>query len=108
MHSPCQVHPLIAQIWRTRLPAYLVMAVNTGYLPGRVNFSARAGKETNVLAFLRDHAPPDAGDAYGHGHDQASGGSLSYVAWNTFARGLGFGPEMQVDVPHTGQTPRER
>jgi single-stranded-DNA-specific exonuclease len=41
--SPCQVHPLIAQIWRTRLPKFIVICANSGYLPGRVNFSARAG-----------------------------------------------------------------
>ena len=106
MHSACQVHPLIAQIWRTRLPAHIVMAVNTGYLPGRVNFSARAGRETNVLAFLRDHAPADAGDAYGHGHDQASGGSLPYASWNAFARELGFGLDMLVDLTGTSATPQ--
>ncbi|HSH78391.1 MAG TPA: hypothetical protein VLA19_07645 [Herpetosiphonaceae bacterium] len=100
IHSACQVHPLIAQIWRTWLATYIVMAVNSGYLPGRVNFSVRAGKGTNVLEFLREHAPAEAGDAYGHGHDQASGGSLPYAQWNELAQGLGFGPDMLVDVPH--------
>ncbi len=98
IHTPCQIHPLIAQIWRTRLPEYIVMAVNTGYLPGRVNFSARAGKGTNVLEFLREHAPGVPGDSYGHGHDQASGGSLAFETWNEFARGLGFGPELLVGL----------
>jgi single-stranded-DNA-specific exonuclease len=98
IHSPCQVHPLIARIWRTRLPAYIVMAVNTGYLPGYVNFSARSKGTVNLLDFLREHAPADAGDAYGFGHDQASGGSLRPATWNAFARSLGFGPEMLVDV----------
>jgi len=40
LDTPCQVHPLIAQIWRTRLPQYIVISANEGYLPGRVNFSA--------------------------------------------------------------------
>jgi single-stranded-DNA-specific exonuclease len=53
IHTPCQVHPLIAQIWRTRLPNYIVLAANTGYLPGRVNFSARAAGSINLLDFLR-------------------------------------------------------
>jgi single-stranded-DNA-specific exonuclease len=74
-----------------------VMAVNTGYLPDRVNFSVRAADGANVLEFLRDHAPADAGDAYGHGHDQASGGSLTFAAWNEFAAGLGFGLEMLAE-----------
>jgi single-stranded-DNA-specific exonuclease len=96
IHTPCQIHPLTAQIWRTRLPNYIVMGVNTGYLPGYVNFSARAPRNINLLDFLRDNAPANAGDAYGHGHDQASGGALSYAAWNEFSERLGFGPELQV------------
>lgn len=96
IHTPCQIHPLTAQIWRTRLPTYIVMGVNTGYLPGYVNFSARAPRSINLLDFLRANAPADAGDAYGHGHDQASGGSLTYAAWNEFVERLGFGPELHV------------
>jgi single-stranded-DNA-specific exonuclease len=94
--TPCQIHPLIAQIWRTRLPKYLVMSANRGYLPGRVNFSARAGVEHNVLQFLRDHAPAGADASYGHGHDQASGGSLTFAAWNQFITDLGFGDDLLV------------
>jgi single-stranded-DNA-specific exonuclease len=96
IHTPCQIHPLIAQIWRTRLPKYIVMGVNTGYLPGLVNFSARSGREINVLQWLRDHAPVDPGEWYGNGHDQASGGALPYATWNVWVRGLGFGAEMEV------------
>ena len=40
LHSPCQVHPLVARTWRDRLPRSIVIAANTGYLPGRVNFAA--------------------------------------------------------------------
>lgn len=99
IHTPCQIHPLVAQIWRTRLPKYIVMGVNTGYLPGRVNFSVRAGRDTNVLDFLHKHAPTNPGEWYGNGHDQASGGALEYTAWNEFVQGLGFGVEMQVGEP---------
>lgn len=95
--TPCQIHPLIAQIWRTRLPAYIVMGVNIGYMPGYVHFSARAARGTNVIDFLRAHAPAGADERYGNGHDQASGGALTYAAWNEFAAGLGFGPELLVE-----------
>jgi single-stranded-DNA-specific exonuclease len=94
--TPCQIHPLIAQIWRTRLPAYIVMGVNTGYMPGYVHFSARSRPGVSVLDFLRAHAPADTDERYGNGHDQASGGALRYAAWNEFAAGLGFGPELLV------------
>ena len=94
--TPCQIHPLIAQIWRTRLPKYIVIAANRGYLPGRVNFSARVSRERNILDFLREHAPSGAGASYGHGHDQASGGSLTFAAWNEFVTALGFDDEMAI------------
>ncbi len=97
VHTPCQVHPLVAQIWKTRLPKMIVMGVNTGYRPGWVHFSARCGKETNLLDFFRAHRPEGADSrSYGQGHDQAGGGALPTAVWNTFARELGFGPEMQV------------
>ena len=51
IHSSYQIHPLIAQIWRSRLPKYVVMVANDGYRPGHVHFSVR-GQQINVLDFL--------------------------------------------------------
>jgi single-stranded-DNA-specific exonuclease len=90
LHSPCQVHPLIAQIWRSRLPKYMVIVANTGYLPGRVNFSARAAPGVNVLEFLRGIELPEGEGHFGHGHDQASGGSLPIQRWNALLTAIGF------------------
>lgn len=89
IHSTCQIHPLIAQIWRSRLPKYVVMVANEGYRPGRVNFSVR-GQQINVLDFLANVRIPDGDGAYGHGHDQASGGSLPVARWNDLLAALGF------------------
>lgn len=83
VHSRCQVHPVIAQIWRTRLPKYIVLVANTGYLPGRVNFSARSASGVNLIDFLRSHGV----DA--RGHDQATGGSVPLEEWNRFMDRLG-------------------
>ncbi len=92
IHSPCQIHPLIAQIWRTRLPKYIVICANDRFLPGRVNFSVRSDNGTNVLEFLGGVAL-DLGESegnYGHGHDAASGGSLPLDQWERFLAALGF------------------
>lgn len=89
IRSACQIHPLIAQIWRSRLPKYVVIVANEGYRPGRVNFSVR-GQQINVLEFLANVRIPDGDGAYGHGHDQASGGSLPVEQWNNFLAALGF------------------
>lgn len=90
LHSPCQVHPLIAQIWRSRLPQFIVIAANDGYLPGRVNFSARSRSGVNVLEFLRAADIGEGEGTFGHGHDQASGGSLPVARWNALLAQWGF------------------
>jgi len=92
--SPCQIHPLVAQIWRTRLPKFIVIAANDAYLPGRVNFSARAARGINVLEFLRSVPLPPGEGNFGQGHDQASGGSLPVARWNALLAALGFAPDV--------------
>ncbi|MBD2465028.1 DHH family phosphoesterase [Oscillatoria sp. FACHB-1407] len=89
LNSPCQVHPLIAQSWRGRLPNYVVIAANEGYIPNRVNFSARSNS-INVLEFLRSYDIGEGEGNYGHGHDQASGGSLPRDRWQQLLTQFGF------------------
>ena len=96
MDTPCQVHPLVAQTWRGRFKATIVMCVNIGLRPGYVHFSARGPKGVNVIDFLREHTPAGADQGYGNGHDQASGGAVPVASWNAFAEDLGFGPELRV------------
>ncbi len=90
INSPCQIHPLIAQSWRTRLPKYIVMVANEGYIPGRVNFSVRTASGVNVLDFLKNVDLSPGEGSYGHGHDSASGGSLPVERWNELLTSLGF------------------
>ena len=91
INSPCRIHPLIAQRWRTQLPKFIVIAANSGYLAGRVNFSARAGSEFNVLDFLQGFDIGEGEGSFGHGHDQASGGSLPVERWEKLKAAMGFG-----------------
>ena len=60
--SPFQVHPVVAQTWARRLAPRLVLAANDGYLPGRVNFSARGGQGS--LPQLLRAALPDVGGEF--------------------------------------------
>ncbi len=96
LHSACQIHPLVAQSWRGRLADKVVLVANTGYRAGWVHFAARSATGRDLIAFLREHRPAGADENYGSGHAQATGGALRPADWNAFARGLGFGPEMQV------------
>ena len=96
LDSPCQIHPLVAQSWRSRLKTTIVMAANTGYRPGWVHFAVRSATGQDLVAFLRAHAPEGADANYGNGHAQATGGALRNPVWNRFVAGLGFGPDMEV------------
>jgi single-stranded-DNA-specific exonuclease len=95
--TPCQVHPLVAQIWRQRFPKAVIFGVNVGFRPGFVHFAGRAPKGVNLLQFLRAHTPAGADGTFGGGHDQASGGALPIALWNPFATEMGWGPELQVN-----------
>jgi single-stranded-DNA-specific exonuclease len=88
--SPCQIHPLVAQAWRMRLRDQIVIAANTGYRDGWVHFAARSARDRDLIAFLREHAPPGADENYGSGHRQATGGALRLPDWRAFAERLGF------------------
>lgn len=95
LHTPCQIHPLVAQSWKGRLRDKIVLVANTGYRPGWVHFAARSATGANLIQFLREHRPAGADENYGNGHEQATGGALRPADWNEFVHGLGFGPEMQ-------------
>ncbi|MFC3123806.1 hypothetical protein ACFOD4_01930 [Pseudoroseomonas globiformis] len=94
--SPTQIHPLIAQQWRSRLKNKIVMAANTGYRPGWVHFAVRSGDDRDLVAFLAEHRPAGADEMYGSGHRQATGGALRTEDWNAFIAGLGFGQSASV------------
>jgi single-stranded-DNA-specific exonuclease len=93
VNSPCQIHPLIAQIWRGRLPKYYVLVANEGYMPDRVNFAARG---EGILDFIKSIQLSEGEGTYGHGHEAASGGSLSVERWNELLEKVGFGPEVRA------------
>jgi single-stranded-DNA-specific exonuclease len=90
VHSKCQIHPVIAQIWRTRLPKYVVIVANDGYLEGRVNFSMRTESEVSLLDLLRAIDLGKGEGSYARGHDKATGGSLPPERWELLLKKLGF------------------
>ena len=94
--SAAQIHPLIAQQWRGRLKGEVVLAANTGYRPGWVHFAVRSAADRDLIAFLAEHRPPGADEAYGNGHRAATGGALRPADWAVFLQGLGFGGEARA------------
>ena len=91
--SDCQVHPLVAQTWMTRLAPKTVIAANADYVPGFVNFACRGGPPGVDLRDLLKRALPDAvrpGVEFAHGHPQATGGSLSAEDFDRLVKAMGF------------------
>ncbi|MDT7856562.1 hypothetical protein RQM47_07915 [Rubrivirga sp. S365] len=97
VHSPAQVHPLIAQQWRGRLKGYPVICANTGYLDGLVAFSTRSSRTDVSLPEVYQAIDTGAWNGrWGHGHDQASGGHLPPDVFNGVLDALGFEPDAHV------------
>ncbi len=90
LHSPCQIHTLVAQSWTGRLRDKIVIAANDGFRPGFVHFAARGGAGRDLIAFLRDHRPEGADGGYGGGHPRATGGALRPEGWRAFLASIGF------------------
>jgi single-stranded-DNA-specific exonuclease len=88
--SDCQIHPLVAQAWMTRLAPKVVIAANDDYIPGHVNFAARGGPPGGDLRALLRRALPDATGEFAHGHPQATGGSLPTADFERLLAALGF------------------
>ncbi|KAK4988005.1 hypothetical protein LTR50_004224 [Elasticomyces elasticus] len=107
IHSEAQVHPVIATRWSGHLNSKaleIVCVANTGYLPGKVNFSCRVPRcarnrepPVDIIQSLRSYASlksevvdgdgPQSvnrpsllerlGDDFARGHVQASGGIVN-------------------------------
>lgn len=93
IHSPCQIHPLIAQQWRGRLKDYAVISANSGYLPDVVAFSMRTARpDLNLPEILQSIDLGEFNGRYGQGHDQASGGHLPPQTFERLLAELGFPP----------------
>lgn len=106
LHSACQIHPLVAQQWRSRLPKYAVIAANSGYLPGIVAFSARTARTDLDLPRLLRAVDVGAGagatKSFGYGHDQASGGQLPPEAFARLLDALGFDGRARLESMESG------
>jgi single-stranded DNA-specific DHH superfamily exonuclease len=91
LNDPNRIQPLLAQSWHGRLPKFIVICANHGFLPGRVAFSARTSSGMNILDLLARHrqAVPDELE-YGYGHDQAAGGVVSEEGWRKLKVAMGF------------------
>lgn len=103
--SEALVHPLVAVRWAQRLPEHLVIAANTGYLPGRVDFALRGQATHEPMALLHGLAPSALGEALEAGQVHATGGSLSQPDFLRFAEAVGLPGLRATDVERRGAFP---
>ena len=96
--SGAKVHPLVAARWAGRLAGSIVVAANTGYLPGRVNFAIRSRRDVDLLRWLHGLGVPLPADA-GHGHPRATGGSVPPERFAELLVAMGFDAAAAADVP---------
>ncbi|KAL9050736.1 MAG: hypothetical protein Q9206_004965 [Seirophora lacunosa] len=93
INSAAQVHPVIATRWAGHLKSSkleIVLVANSGYLPGKVNFSCRIARcarnrdpPVNIISSLKAVADLDTtdlvarmGENFARGHKEASGGII--------------------------------
>ncbi len=90
VNSPCQVHPLLAQMWRRQLPSHLVICANTGLRPGEVHACIRGPDDVCVADFFRERGLPAAADALRRYSDPEGALVISFPEWRKMASRLGF------------------
>ncbi len=117
IHTPAQVHPVIATRWAGYLNSKaleIVMVANSGYLPGVVNFSCRVarcararaaegeGKDVNIIESLKaaaglstDGLGERLGESFARGHREASGGIVPVAAFEELMGLLRVGEKVE-------------
>jgi hypothetical protein len=88
--SPCEIQGLIAETWKRQLENYLVLAVNFGYIGGKVAYAARTALDTSVIDFMESLKPPGWSEPVVWGHDKAAAGVVDIDIWQHLAGRMGF------------------
>lgn len=129
IHTPYQIHPVIATRWAGYLNSSaleIVLVANFGYLAGMVNFSCRVarcarsraaqdgGKEVNIIEALKEAAGLSTdglverlGESFARGHREASGGVVPVEAFEELMQVLRVGEKVEKGEDGA-ETPRKK
>ena len=88
--STCEIQGLIAETWKRQLENYLVLAVNFGYITGKVAYAARTELDVSLIDFMESLKPAGYSDPVVWGHDRAAGGVVDIGLWHQLAGRMGF------------------
>ncbi|CAM3447057.1 DHH family phosphoesterase [Corallococcus sp. ZKHCc1 1396] len=104
--SETQVHPLVAVRWAQRMPDHVVIAANTGYLPGRVDFTLRSRAPLELQGLMRGGERPTLEETAEEGVVRyAVSGSLPPADFLRLLEGMGFRGLNGLDVERRGVAP---
>ncbi|KAF2234361.1 DHH family protein [Viridothelium virens] len=120
IESAAQVHPIIATRWAGHLNSNkldFILVANSGYLPGKVNFSCRVPRcarsrdpPVDIIVALKQYAA-DApsgtlverlGEDFAHGHTVASGGIVNHDEFEELMASMRVGEKVSKPAETNG------
>ncbi|KAL9094570.1 MAG: hypothetical protein Q9165_003129 [Trypethelium subeluteriae] len=125
IESAAQVHPIIATRWAGHLNSNkldFILVANSGYLPGKVNFSCRVPRcarsrdpPVDIIVALKQYAA-DApsgtlverlGDDFAHGHTVASGGIVNHDEFEELMASMRVGEKASKPTETNGSPQKD-
>ncbi|NIA22468.1 MAG: hypothetical protein GWP05_11005 [Anaerolineaceae bacterium] len=101
--APCRIEEILAARWTRQLGRYMVVAANSGYVPGKVHIIARtASPDRDLLRLLDMTAPDDLEQPFALGRRDYVEAILPRKVWEKMLRKMRF-PGAGKLVPPPGE-----
>jgi len=89
--SPCRIEPVIAAMWERQLGQYMIVAANSGYVPGTVTVVTRtASPARNLLRLLDAVTPEGLDEPIALGRRDYVEAAIPREAWKAMLRKMRF------------------
>lgn len=103
--SPCRIEEILAAMWTRQLERYMVVAANSGYVPGKVHIIARTASPDRDLLLLLDKTAPDGLEQpFALGRRDYVEAILPRKVWEKMLRKMRFREAGKL-VPPSGEGP---
>ena len=103
--SSCRIEEILAAMWARQLLRYMVVAANSGYVPGKVHVIARtASADRDLLRLLDKTAPEGLEQPFALGRRDYVEAILPRKAWEQMLQKMRFRSARKL-VPPPGETP---
>ena len=103
--SPARIEDILAAMWARQLPRYMIVAANSGYVPGKVHLVARSDSpERDLLRLLDKTAPEGIARPFALGRPDYVEAVLPTDAWQRMLAAMRFRAPHKL-IPHLPQQP---